>query len=155
METIYTLQPTCAASPEDATAEPTTPHPWNCYVISVAFPSSLLAQRMCRWPCVAADQRLIFTTITRKDSRSRVQPPSQHTSQSPKREPSVTGVRRRRYFVSSRIALTVIRVSTFIDQAKRNVKSGMARPAEALTKDLSHLAPRAVEASSRSIALPA
>src|SRR5712691_7334429 len=84
METIYTLQPTCAASPEDATAEPTTPHPWNCYVISVAFPSSLLAQRMCRWPCVAADQRLIFTTITRKDSRSRVHPPSQHTSQSPK-----------------------------------------------------------------------
>src|SRR6266849_6543068 len=51
----------------------------------------------------------------------------------------VTGVRRRRYLVSSRITLTVVRVSTFIDQAKRNVKSGMGRSTEVPTKDLSHL----------------
>jgi hypothetical protein len=38
-----------------------------------------------------AEPRLIFTTITRYDSRSRVQPPSQVTSQSPKRGPIVTG----------------------------------------------------------------
>jgi hypothetical protein len=29
--TIYTLQPTCPASLEDATAEPTTSQPWPCY----------------------------------------------------------------------------------------------------------------------------
>jgi len=50
---------------------------------------------------------LIRTTMTRYESRWRVQPPTQVTSQSPKREPSVTGIRRRRNLVSSRIVLTV------------------------------------------------
>ena len=48
-----------------------------------------------------AAQGLGRTTITRYDSRCLVQPPSQHTSHSPKREPIVTGVRRRRNLVSS------------------------------------------------------
>src|SRR6266496_1695628 len=37
--------------------------------------------------------------------RCRLQPPSQHTRQSPNREPSVTGVLSLRYFVSSRMVL--------------------------------------------------
>ncbi len=41
------------------------------------------------------------------DSRSRVQPPSHVTTQPPKREPIVTGVRRRRNLVSGCMALTV------------------------------------------------
>ena len=44
------------------------------------------------------------TTMTRKESRWRVQPPSQQTVQSSKREPRVTGVRRRRYLVSRGIS---------------------------------------------------
>ena len=38
----------------------------------------------------------------------------------------MTGVRSRKNFVSSRIVLTVGRVTTFIDQAKRNVKLPLA-----------------------------
>ena len=41
-----------------------------------------------------------FTSITRKYSRCLAHPPSQHTCQSSNQEPSSTGVRRRRYFVS-------------------------------------------------------
>src|SRR5205823_5446147 len=61
------------------------------------------------------------TVMTMYDSLCFVHPPIQHTSQSPNREPSVTGVRRRRYFVSQRM-LTVV-VSTFIDHVDMNVKS--------------------------------
>src|ERR1700722_15295544 len=41
------------------------------------------------------------TTITRYERQSQVQPPSQVTSHSPKRDPIVTGVRRPRNLVSS------------------------------------------------------
>ena len=43
------------------------------------------------------------TTITKYQSQCLVQPPTQHTSHSPKREPSVAGVGRRRNFVSRRM----------------------------------------------------
>jgi len=62
------------------------------------------------------------TTITRKQSRFRVQPPSHLTSQSPKREPIVTGVRRRRNFVSSGMLITA--VHTFIARKRSTVKLG-------------------------------
>src|SRR5712692_7496408 len=61
------------------------------------------------------------TTITRYESRSLVQPPSQHTSQSSKREPIVTGVRRRRNLVSN--WTLPVGVHTFIPLRVLTVKS--------------------------------
>jgi len=54
-----------------------------------------------------------FTTITRKYNRYLLQPPNHVTCQSPKRDPNVTGVRRRRNLVSSCICVGP-RASTFI-----------------------------------------
>jgi hypothetical protein len=48
---------------------------------------------------------LIRATITMKASQCLVQPPSQVTRQSPKYDPTVTGVRRRRNLVSSSICV--------------------------------------------------
>lgn len=59
-------------------------------------------------PPAKGDGSLIRATITRYESRFRVQPPTQVTSQSSKREPIVTGVQRWRNLVSSRIVRTVM-----------------------------------------------
>ena len=78
----------------------------------------------CYEPLSAADVGTgssIRATITRYESRWRVQPPSQVTSQSPKREPNVTGVRSRRNLVSSGIVLTVT-VNTSIALENNQVK---------------------------------
>jgi len=52
------------------------------------------------WRCLPGDYGLTRTTMTMKPNRCLFQPPSQQTCQSPKREPSVTAVRRRRNLVS-------------------------------------------------------
>jgi hypothetical protein len=64
------------------------------------------------------------TSITRKDRRSLVQPPSHETRQSPKREPIVTGLFRRTYFVSRSMAVD-IHGSRSSAQSRRD---GMASP---------------------------
>jgi len=52
--------------------------------------------------------------MTRQKSRCRLRPPSQQTRQSPNREPGVTAVQRRRYFVSSCMTVDQGTVHTFM-----------------------------------------
>ena len=64
----------------------------------------------------------IRTTMTRNESRCLVHPPTQQTCQSPKRDPTVTGMFRRRHLVSRRMRVT----HTWLCLA---VKSSLARNA--------------------------
>ena len=62
--------------------------------------------------------------MTRQKSRCRLQPPSQYTRRSPNREPAVTAIQRRTYFVSSCMTVDQGTVHTFMAPGSWAVNSG-------------------------------
>ena len=67
---------------------------------------------------LAADYGLTRTAMTMNPIRCLFQPPTQQTCHSPKREPSVTAVRKRRNFVSNCMCFYGHPMSPFVRQAQ-------------------------------------